>query len=88
MSHYVSDREARVRDRLALEAIEALDPRGLYDVVRQNSITMCGVLPMTLGLLVARGLGARAARTVAYATSGDSGGDTARVVGYAGVLVS
>ncbi|NJB66999.1 hypothetical protein GGQ74_000639 [Desulfobaculum xiamenense] len=87
MSHYVSRQTARTLDTAALDAAVALDPRGLYDVVRERGITMCGVLPMTLGLMIAKGLGAREGRLAAYATSGDVTGDQEQVVGYAGVLV-
>ncbi|MDY7001005.1 MAG: AmmeMemoRadiSam system protein B [Thermodesulfobacteriota bacterium] len=87
MSHYISHNQAKARDALALESIIALDPEGLLGVVRKNSISMCGVLPMTLGLVVAKALGAASAEVAAYATSGDASGDFERVVGYAGVIV-
>lgn len=88
MSHYIPHDVARQRDALALAAVEALDPMGLYGVVRREGISMCGVLPMTLGLTVAVELGATRVEVVEYATSGDVSGDKSRVVGYAGVLVS
>ena len=72
---------------MALESILALDPEGLINVVRRNNITMCGVLPMTLGLVIAKALGATSALVAAYATSGEVSGDFERVVGYAGVIV-
>ena len=87
MSHYISHDQAKARDAMALEPILALDPEGLFSVVRKNSITMCGVLPMTLGLIVAKALGAASAEVAAYATSGEASGDFKRVVGYAGVIV-
>ncbi len=88
MSHYVPHDVAQERDRLALDRIVALDPLGLYQVVRRNNITMCGVLPMTLGLIVCRELGADQARVVAYDTSASASGDRSQVVGYAGVVVT
>lgn len=88
MSHYVTHAEAARRDSLALARIEALDPLGLYATVRDRGISMCGVLPATLGLFAALALGAQTARVVAYATSGEVSGDMERVVGYAGVLVA
>ncbi len=87
MSHYLPQEEAKSRDRMALDRMEALDPKGLYQVVRRNNITMCGVLPMTLGMEVCRILGSTKARMVSYATSGDSGAGYQQVVGYAGVIV-
>lgn len=88
MSHQIPDGEARRRDSLALEAALTLDPLALYRTVTEHRISMCGVLPMTIGLAAARALGAVKARVTAYATSGDVTGDRERVVGYAGVLVS
>ncbi len=87
MSHFISQKEAEHQDQKALQAIQDLDPERLFAVVRDNGITMCGVLPMTLGLSMARELGATRAEVVHYATSGDVIGDYSHVVGYAGVLV-
>lgn len=87
MNHFLDDTETRRRDRLALDRIEALDPEGLFRTVRDESISMCGVLPMTVGLTAARELGATRAEVVRYATSGDASGDYSQVVGYAGVIV-
>jgi MEMO1 family protein len=88
MSHYLPQRETKERDSLAIRAMLDLDPEGLLQVVRTQRISMCGVLPMTLGMLIARELGAREATLAAYATSGDASGDFSRVVGYAGILIS
>ena len=70
-----------------LNRVLDLDPLGLWDVVRREGITMCGVLPMALGLFIAKALGAREAVMAAYATSGEVTGDMEQVVGYAGVIV-
>lgn len=88
MSHYISADRAKELDSLALSAILQMDPVGLYSTVREMGISMCGVLPMTLGLMIALELGASKAEVAAYANSGDASGDFDRVVGYAGVLVS
>ncbi|MEW5772227.1 MAG: AmmeMemoRadiSam system protein B [Thermodesulfobacteriota bacterium] len=88
MSHYVTHEQAEERDRMAIAPMLDLDPLRLYEVVRRHGISMCGVLPMTLGLFLARELGAASARLAAYATSGQASGDYRRVVGYAGVLVN
>lgn len=87
MSHFVSDDEAKRLDAMALEPVLKLDPVGLYETVRGKGISMCGVLPMTLGLMIAKALGAESARLTGYSTSAQASGDYARVVGYAGVLV-
>lgn len=87
MSHYLPHETAKRQDSLALDRILALDPEGLFRVVRQAGITMCGVLPMVLGLFLAKALGATEAVLAAYATSGEASGDYRQVVGYAGVIV-
>ena len=88
MSHYISHDEAKKLDTLALESALMLDPPALYNTVRYNNISMCGVLPMTTGLFAAMEMGAVMAHLAAYATSGEVSGDYDQVVGYAGVLVS
>jgi hypothetical protein len=87
MSHYISHEDAHKMDGMALEPMMTLDPAVLYDTVRSRHISMCGVLPMTVGLYAALELGATHADLEAYATSGEVSGDFQQVVGYAGVLV-
>ena len=87
MNHYESDAVTRVKDHRAIERILTLDPRGLYDVVTQQDISMCGLGPALAMLTAARQLGAKSAELVKYATSGDVSGDRNMVVGYAGVVV-
>jgi AmmeMemoRadiSam system protein B len=88
MNHYESDSVTRVKDRRAIEQILALNPRGLYDVVREGSISMCGYGPTVAMLTAALKLAATNAELLRYATSGDVSGDRDRVVGYAGIAVS
>jgi len=87
MNHYESDSVTRVKDRRAIDQLLALDPRGLYDVVRDGHISMCGYAPAVAMLTAARKLGASSAELIRYATSGDVSGDKDMVVGYAGVVV-
>jgi AmmeMemoRadiSam system protein B len=87
MNHYESDAVTRVKDHRAIERILTLDPRGLYEVVTQQAISMCGLGPAVVMLTAARKLGASAAELVKYATSGDISGDRDLVVGYAGVVI-
>lgn len=87
MNHYASDAENRRLDALALEALETGDAENLYNTVRENEISMCGVLPAVIVLETLHLLGrfSRAER-VGYATTADVTSDTSRVVGYAGML--
>jgi AmmeMemoRadiSam system protein B len=86
MSHYLPAAVAREKDRLALDRVLALDPRGLHEVVSREGITMCGYVPATVMLVAAVEMGARETELVRYATSGDVTGDDRSVVGYAGVV--
>ena len=87
MNHYESDEITRVKDGSALDRILDLDPRGLYQVVTQQQVTMCGFGPAVAMLTAAKLRGARRAELIRYATSGDISGDRDMVVGYAGVAV-
>jgi AmmeMemoRadiSam system protein B len=87
MSHYEPDDVARRLDSLAINEVLDLNPDGLYNIVHKEGISMCGFLPATIMLYAAKALGAKEAKLVKYATSGDVSGDYERVVGYAGVIV-
>jgi len=87
MNHYESRAVGRRKDDRALARAEALDPEGLFRTVLTESISMCGFLPVTALLFAARAAGARTARVVARADSGEQTGDVESVVGYAGVIV-
>jgi AmmeMemoRadiSam system protein B len=87
MNHYEPDALTRVKDHRAIERILSLDPRGLFDVVTQQDISMCGLGPAITMLTAARQLGAKSADLIKYATSGDISGDRNMVVGYAGIVV-
>ena len=87
MNHYEDDSTTRVKDHKAIDRILALDARGLYETVMNESISMCGFGPAVTMLTAAKRLGAQKAELVQYATSGDVSGDRATVVGYAGIVV-
>jgi MEMO1 family protein len=87
MNHYEDDSTTRVKDRKAIDQIVALDPRGLYETVMNESNSMCGFGPAVAMLTAAKRLGAQKAELVQYATSGDVSGDLETVVGYAGIIV-
>ncbi|MDX1764094.1 MAG: AmmeMemoRadiSam system protein B [bacterium] len=87
MTHFESSTAAAAKDRLALDRMEALDPEGLYHVVVQHKISMCGFIPATIMLIAAKLLGATTGTVIDYRNSGDVSGDYDQVVGYAGVIV-
>jgi AmmeMemoRadiSam system protein B len=91
LNHHEPDDVTRAKDRRAINQMLALDPRGLYDVVRREGITMCGVGPAVAALTAALDLGAVRGELVRYATSADAFGADASsaresVVGYAGMI--
>lgn len=88
MSHYVSQKNAEKKDNLAIDKVLKLDPRGLYDTVKSEDISMCGFQPTTSALIASKELGAKKAELIKYQTSGDVSGDYSQVVGYAGLRIS
>jgi AmmeMemoRadiSam system protein B len=88
MNHYEPDSLTRAKDRKAIDKILALDPPGLYEVLRHEDISMCGYGPTIAMLTAAKDLGAQGAELIKYATSADTSGDRDAVVGYAGIIVS
>jgi len=87
MNHYESDAITRAKDQKAIERVLALDPAGLYEVVNNENISMCGYGPAIVMLTAAHRLGVTSAQLIRYATSGDISGDRRMVVGYAGIAV-
>lgn len=88
MNHYEADAITRVKDHKAIARVLALDARGLWQVVSDEHISMCGFGPSVAMLTAARRLGAKEAKLVKYATSGEISGDYDQVVGYAGIIVN
>jgi len=73
-------------DPLAIAQMEQLDPDGLYQVCRQQGITMCGVLPAVAMMQSVIARGGTQGVLVGRATSADSPmGRGDYVVGYAGM---
>jgi len=63
-----------------------VDARGLYEVCRDEEISMCGLGPAVVMLTAMKRLRVETAELVSYATSGDISGDRDAVVGYAGMV--
>ena len=86
MSHYVPADVASREDAFAIDRVLNLDAEGLFRIVRERRISMCGYIPTTCVLFAARELAAGRVELVAYGNSGETAGDLANVVGYAGAL--
>ena len=87
MTHYESRESAKKKDQMAIQKILELDPEGMLQTVEGKNITMCGYIPASIMLMAAKKLNAKKAELVKYTDSGDVTGDTAQVVGYAGIIV-
>jgi MEMO1 family protein len=88
LNHYEPANVSEEKDARALEAVTALDGEELLARCTRERISMCGRAPVATVLAAARALGAGRAEVVDYRHSGWVSGDNARVVGYAGVVIS
>lgn len=86
MNHYEGDQRTKLKDRMAIERLLHLDPKGLYEVCRVEKISMCGLGPAVTMLTALNALGLTTADLLCYMTSGDVTGERDRVVGYAGMV--
>ena len=88
LSHYFDARSAQALDGRVQEYLSAFDPDGLLEYFEQypeperGRWVACGGGPMIAVMMAARALGARDARVLRYAHSGEVSGDYEGVVGY------
>ncbi|UUX93447.1 AmmeMemoRadiSam system protein B [Methanoplanus endosymbiosus] len=86
-SHYIPDKEARMLDNYAIDALLNLDTAEFYQRIIDEGISACGYGPITVMAEVSKRLGAKRAIKLHYSTSGDINGDRSQVVGYASLAV-
>jgi AmmeMemoRadiSam system protein B len=82
LSHYEDAHTAAALDRQVIDHVERFDAEGLMRALDAEPRHACGGGPMVAVLDAARRLGARHARLLQYADSGDVSGDKSSVVGY------
>jgi AmmeMemoRadiSam system protein B len=88
LSHYLDARTAAQLDGRVQDCVAAFDPEALlaefekYAEHERGQFVACGGGPAIAVMMAARALGARAAKVLKYAHSGDISGDHTRVVGY------
>lgn len=85
MTHYEPQEIAAKKDKLALEAVEAMDETKFNSIIEAHRISACGYGPIAALITAAKNLGAKEAKLLCYKTSGDIIGDYSSVVGYAAV---
>ncbi|GMT43132.1 MAG: MEMO1 family protein [bacterium] len=86
MSHYLPDPAARRIDRATIKAVESMDYAALLENVKLNQ-GLCGAPAVAVAMESCRQNGARRAKLVKYATSGDIEGGRDAVVGYGGFVI-
>jgi AmmeMemoRadiSam system protein B len=87
MNHFAEEEENRRLDGLALDPLEAGDPRGLYETCLNHRISMCGMRPAVAVLRALEMERHPSVEITGYETSARITGDTSRVVGYAGAVM-
>ena len=87
MNHYESQDVTEMKDMEAIGKMLKLDLEGLWRVVRDRDISMCGIVPAIVGFQACIEMGAREAKLVKHMTSGEVSGDYGHVVGYAGIIL-
>ncbi|MCZ7381094.1 MAG: MEMO1 family protein [Candidatus Methanoperedens sp.] len=86
-THYKPDKMARENDAYYISSILEFDIPGFYRKLYERSASVCGYGPIAAMLTATKNLGAKKASLLKYSTSGDTTGDLAAVVGYAGIVV-
>ena len=87
MTHYEPAESARLKDDIAIKEILDLNPSGLYEKVGENNITMCGFIPASIMLNVAKMAGRTKSKLIGYTNSGEASGDYSSVVGYSSIVI-
>lgn len=83
LSHYHPAPVANRLDAEVITEVESLRPEALMNLLETSREHACGGGPMVAVMKASRAAGARAARVLRYADSGDAGErDKSRVVGY------
>ena len=88
MTHQETQASAARKDRLILDAIEAMNEAKVQEVVSRNRMTMCGYGPVSAAIVASKKQGADRAEILSYHTSGDITGDQGAVVGYASAKIT
>ncbi len=86
-THYMPDKVARENDGYYINSILALDVPAFYRRLYERNASVCGYGAIAAMLTATKELGAKKATLLKYSTSGDTTGDLAAVVGYAGIIV-
>ncbi|ADD68604.1 protein of unknown function DUF52 [Denitrovibrio acetiphilus DSM 12809] len=85
LNHFEDAEITERKDMAVMEKLLEMDMNGLYYIVPEENISMCGVVPACMGIRYCQAKGADTAVFVEHIHSGLVSGDNNRVVGYAGL---
>jgi len=85
LSHYHPYQQAVRRDEATINALVFETGQAVDRLFTMDYLEACGRGPLVTSLLLAQRLGYPERRLLAYANSGDTTGDTSRVVGYCAI---
>ena len=88
LSHYHASDDARKRDEVTVNAMLFETPQAVDRLFGAGYVEACGRGPIVASLFLAKRLGYPTRSLLAHANSGDTTGDTSRVVGYAAIGMS
>ncbi|MEM3089397.1 MAG: MEMO1 family protein [Candidatus Nitrosotenuis sp.] len=87
-THYEQNEIAYRQDKALIEPILEMDVERFYDVLEKRRVSACGYGAIAATMVACKELGAREAKLLKYATSGDVAGSKDSVVGYASIVFS
>jgi len=85
LSHYLPQAEANDIDRRSIGLVLGQDVEAFSRGLATNRASMCGGAAVAAAMAYAKAAGALEWQLLDYRTSGDTGGDYSRVVGYAAI---
>ncbi|MCG3108003.1 hypothetical protein L3N51_00279 [Metallosphaera sp. J1] len=81
LNHYDPHDVTLAKDELVIKKIQEMDHKGLYKVIEEYDVTVCGYAPIMASLILAKKMHKKP-YVLKHATSGDTSGDKSSVVGY------
>ncbi len=85
LTHYEPAVAAKEKDSKLLSHVENMDTDGFFSTLERLQVSACGYGAIATVMEAAKGLGMKQGTILKYATSGDTTGDNAQVVGYPAV---
>lgn len=82
LNHYENNEITYKKDSYVIKCVEEVDAYCLFENIEKYSISMCGPCPAATVLEYCRMIGAKKAKILMHATSGDVEGSKSSVVGY------